>query len=184
VRSLARCWAGICPAHCHPDRPGDFLQMQNGLLSRMNEHLDSVNQMNKSTLQTLMAEKDHKQLRQEVQELQKQLQQTLEDAQIKSDTEQRLSRMLDASREDVRRATSTVDMLQQQLQYAELEKEAIVRDAEQSKKPEPMAEQRADNAELPPDVATEPKRSDTTHDDLTSEDFSPRKSRLSVQRRG
>jgi hypothetical protein len=40
-----------------------LLQMQNGLLSRMNEHLDSVNRMNKETLQTLMAEKDHKQLR-------------------------------------------------------------------------------------------------------------------------
>lgn len=40
-----------------------LLQMQNGLLSRMNEHLDSVNRMNKETLQTLLAEKDHRQLR-------------------------------------------------------------------------------------------------------------------------
>lgn len=40
-----------------------LLQMQNGLLSRMNEHLDSVNRMNKESLKTLRAEKDHKQLR-------------------------------------------------------------------------------------------------------------------------
>lgn len=42
-----------------------LLQMQNGLLSRMNEHLDSVNRMNKESLKTLRAEKDHKQLRYE-----------------------------------------------------------------------------------------------------------------------
>ena len=183
--SLAVARTGIRPALClcHPNRTGEFLQMQNGLLSRMNHHLDSVNKMNKETLQTLAAEKDHKQLRQEVHELQKQLQQTVEDAQIQNDAEQRLSRMLDASREDVKRATSTVDMLRQQLQCVELEKEVILRDAEQVKKQEPSSERRADSGESPPerDGAAEPNSSKSTHDDWTSY---PRKSGMPLQRRG